>query len=458
MATRFILRIYLDGNPMSELVDKKRVVIVGGGFAGLNAAKRLARDPKLQITLIDRRNHHLFQPLLYQVAMAGLNPADIAAPIRSLFSGQNNVRVICGEVKSVDPALSQIHTDIGDLPYDYLLMACGAMHSYFGNPQWEPFAPGLKTIEQATEIRRRVLSAFEKAELTDDPDERRRQLTFIVVGGGPTGVELAGAIGEMSRFTLARDFRNIDSKLSRIILVEAGPRILPMFSEKLSARATRDLEQLGVQTWTSSRLTNVNSDGVDVSGERIRAATVLWAAGVKASELGQDSGLSCDRQGRVIVNPDLSLPDFPNVFVAGDQCAFIDKKTGRQVPGVAPAAVQQGQFVARAIENDLAGKERGEFQYFDKGQMATIGRSRAITEVGKYRMTGVVAWLAWLVVHIYFLTGFRNRLFVVASWAWSFLTFRRGSRLIVGKRWQMYSDDSSEDAKGPAISEPSRTV
>ena len=423
---------------------KKHVVIVGGGFAGLNAAKRLARESKVEVTLIDRRNHHLFQPLLYQVAMAGLNPADIAAPIRSVLSNHKNIRVVCSEVRSVDVENQILQTDNGEQPFDYLLLACGAMHSYFGNPQWEQHAPGLKTIEQATEIRRRVLSAFEKAELTDDPDERRRQLTFVVVGGGPTGVELAGAIGEMSRFTLARDFRNIDSKLSRIILVEAGPRILPMFSEKLSARATRDLEQLGVQTWTSSRLTDVTEDGVEVSGERLRTATVLWAAGVQASDLGSSSGLSCDRQGRVVVGPDLSLPDHPRIFVAGDQCAFIDAKTDRQVPGVAPAAVQQGQFVADMIRNDLSGKPRDVFQYFDKGQMATIGRSRAITEVGKYRLAGFIAWLAWLVIHIYFLTGFRNRIFVVASWAWSFITFRRGSRLIVGKRWQIYSDQNTD--------------
>ena len=443
---------------MNEQDQKKHVVIVGGGFAGLNATKALARRPDLRITLIDRRNHHLFQPLLYQVAMAGLSPADIAAPIRSLFSGRDSVRVICGDVRSVDPDRQVVHADFGEQSYDYLLLACGAMHSYFGNSQWEPFAPGLKTIEQATEIRRRVLSAFELAELTDDPDERRRQLTFVVVGGGPTGVELAGAIGEMSRFTLSRDFRNIDSKLARIILVEAGPRILPMFSETLSARATRDLEQLGVQTWTGSRLTNVNEEGVEVSGEKIRTATVLWAAGVQASDLGKASDLQCDHQGRVVVNRDLSLPDHPNVFVAGDQCAFIDQASGRQVPGVAPAAVQQGQFVAKAIQSDMAGKDRGEFRYHDKGQMATIGRSRAITEVGKYRLTGILAWLAWLIVHIYFLTGFKNRLFVVASWAWSFITFRRGSRLIVEKDWQVYFNRDDAVRPDRTADEPSPTV
>lgn len=417
--------------------DTKRVVIVGGGFAGLNAAKALSRQRGLEVTLIDRRNHHLFQPLLYQVAMAGLSPADIAAPIRAILSGKN-VRVVCGEVQSVDAENDVVRTSVGDYSFDYLLLACGALHSYFGNDHWEQFVPGLKTIEQATEIRRRVLEAFEKAELAGDPLERRKHLTFVIVGAGPTGVELAGAIGEMSRFTLAKDFRNIDSKQARVILVEAGPRILPMFSEKLASRAMRDLEQLGVQTWTGSRVTNVDAAGVDVSGERIQAATVLWAAGVEASDLGKRSALQCDKQGRVIVQNDLSIESHDRIFVAGDQCHFVDSKTGNPLPGVAPVAVQQGQHFARVIQADLKGEERPEFRYYDKGQMATIGRSRAITEVGKFRLTGFFAWMAWLVVHIYFLTGFRNRLFVILSWAWSFLTFRRGARLITARGWKSF--------------------
>ena len=415
-----------------------RVVIVGGGFAGLNAAKRLGKRSDLQITLIDRRNHHLFQPLLYQVAMAGLSPADIAAPIRSILSKYKNVQVLCGEVSKADPANSVLHTDNGLVEYDYCILACGAMHSYFGNDHWEANAPGLKTIEQATEIRRRVLSAFEEAEVTDDLDERRRLLTFVVVGGGPTGVELAGAIGEMSRFTLSRDFRNIDASLSRIILIEAGPRILPMFSEPLSTRATRDLESLGVQVWVDSRVSEVDEQGVNVSGETIRSATVLWAAGVEASSLGTDSGLECDRSGRINVTNDCSVEGHPNLFVAGDQCAFVDEGSGKQLPGVAPVAVQQAQFITKTILRELDGKSREVFRYYDKGQMATIGRSRAITEVGKYRFTGLFAWLVWLVVHIYFLTGFRNRVFVVMNWAWSFITFRRGARLIVGKNWRSF--------------------
>ena len=419
-------------------MNKKHVVIVGGGFAGLNAAKRLAGRPDIDVTLIDRRNHHLFQPLLYQVAMAGLSPADIAAPIRSILSRYDNIRVIKSEVTQVDAENNKVLTNGEDLHYDYLLLACGAMHSYFGHEEWEEHAPGLKTIEQATEIRRRVLSAFETAEVTESADERRKLLTFVVVGGGPTGVELAGAIGEMSRFTLAKDFRNIDAKLSRIILVEAGPRILPMFAESLTARATRDLESLGVQVWTNSSVTNIDQNGVVISGETILAATVLWAAGVKASSLGTKSGFQCDRAGRIQVGTDLAIAGHANVFIAGDQCAFIDPQTQRQLPGVAPAAAQQGRFIADTIRNELDGKPRGEFRYNDKGQMATIGRSRAITEVGKFKLTGIFAWVVWLVVHIYFLTGFRNRIFVVLSWAWSFITFRRGARLIINKRWRSY--------------------
>jgi NADH dehydrogenase len=423
------------------MVDIKNVVIVGGGFAGLNAAKSLAREKRVSLTLIDRRNYHLFQPLLYQVAMAGLSPADIAAPLRSILSKQRNVRVLCGSVDSIALADRHIQTSFGTLPYDYLLLACGAQHSYFGHNEWEEHAPGLKTIEQATEIRRRVLEAFEKAELTTDVNERRKQLTFVVVGGGPTGVELAGAIGEMSRFTLARDFRNIDSTLARIILIEAGPRILPMFSEVLASRAVRDLESLGVQTWTNSVVTKIDENGVDVSGDRLHAATVLWAAGVQASNIGNQAGFARDRQGRIIVNKDLSIANHPEVFVAGDLCSFVNQDN-RPLPGIAPVAMQQGRHFARVVIRDLDQQPRPEFQYIDKGQMATIGRSRAIAEVNKYRLTGFPAWLAWLVVHIYFLTGFRNRLFVILSWTWSFFSFRRGARLIQQKNWRFY--DSKE--------------
>ncbi len=425
--------------------SKKRVVIVGGGFAGLSAAKQLADADSVHVTLIDKRNHHLFQPLLYQVAMAGLSPADIAAPIRGILSNADNVEVVCSEVTGVDYQNQRLDTNHGPEEYDYLMLACGAMHGYFGREEWEQHAPGLKTIEQATEIRRRVLLSFEQAELCEDADDRKKHLTFVIVGGGPTGVELAGSIGEMSRFTLARDFHHINARSARVILIEAGPRILPMFDEKLSAKAMRFLEQLGVQVWTSSKVTNIDAEGVELAGERIRSSTVLWAAGVKASSLGKSTGLECDRAGRVIVEQDLSAPGLPNVFVAGDQCAFVDPETGKQLPGQAPVAVQQGKFVAQTIRDEIAGKPRETFKFHDKGQMATIGRSRAIAEVGKFRFAGFFAWLVWLVVHVFFLTGFRNRLFVVMSWAWSFLTFRRGARLIVGKDWRSYKKSREQE-------------
>ena len=428
-------------------MSTKQIVIVGGGFAGLATARKLARRKDVELTLIDRRNHHLFQPLLYQVAMAGLSPAEIAAPIRSILSKQKNLRVVCSTVQRIDTNNSTIITDDGPIEFDYAILACGATHSYFGNEHWEPHAPGLKSIEQATEIRRRVLSAFERAEVADDLDERRKLLTFVVVGGGPTGVELAGAIGEMSRFALSKDFRNIDASQARVILVEAGPRILPMFCEELSARAMRDLESLGVQSWTNSRVSDIDENGVTVSGETIHSATILWAAGVKASPLGNDSGFECDRAGRICVGEDLAIPNHTNVFVAGDQCALIDPATERQLPGVAPVAVQQGKFIADCIKADLAGKTRGQFRYVDKGQMATIGRSRAIAEVGTMKFKGLFAWLVWLVIHIFFLTGFRNRVFVVMNWAWAFFTFRRGARLIVEKQWQTYP---AKDSLAPA--------
>ena len=419
------------------MAETKRVVIVGGGFAGLNAAKKLSRSHDVSVTLIDRRNHHLFQPLLYQVAMAGLSPADIAAPIRSILSHCRNVRVLQGAVTGVELNQSLVQTDFGDVPYDYLLLACGAGHSYFGHAEWEEHAPGLKTIEQATEIRRRVLTAFEQAERNPNPTEQKRLLTFVVIGGGPTGVELAGAIGEMSRYTLAKDFRSIDATLARVLLIEAGPRILPTFSDQLAHRAMRDLESLGVQVWTSSRVTKVDEYGVEVGDERVRAATVLWAAGVEASPLGHDIGVETDRQGRIVVSQDLSLPNYPNVFVAGDQahCTGPDQ---RPLPGVAPVAIQQGRFVAATILGDIAGQPRQTFHYVDKGSMATIGRSRAIAETKRMKLTGFLAWLAWLIVHVYYLTGFRSRFFVVLNWAWSYLTFRKGARLIVGKEWRSH--------------------
>jgi NADH:ubiquinone reductase (H+-translocating) len=416
----------------------KQVVIVGAGFAGLNAAQRLREIPDLKVTIIDRENHHVFQPLLYQVAMAALSPADIAVPIRSLFANSRNIRVVKAEAKSVDIQARKVATDAGDFPYDYLLLACGARHAYFGREEWEVNAPGLKTLSQATEIRRRVLEAFEAAEKETDAEARRRHLTFVVVGGGPTGVELAGAIGEMSRFTLARDFRQIDPRQTRVILVEAGPRILPSFDEKLAARAMRDLESLGVQTWTGAPVTDITEDGVTIGTEHIAACTVLWAAGVRASEIGRTlPGVTLDRSGRVEVNDHLNIPNHPEVFIAGDMSRSVDEK-GQPLPGVALVAMQEGIYFAEMVRAELRGKPRKPFRYHDLGQMATIGRSRAISEFGRLRLTGLFAWWFWLIVHIYRLSGFRNRLSVLIQWAWSYWTFGRGARLIVDKEWRAY--------------------
>jgi NADH dehydrogenase len=420
----------------------KRVVIVGGGFAGLNAAKGLANAPEIDVTLLDARNHHLFQPLLYQVATAGLSPAEIAAPIRAILTHARNIRVLQEQVVDVDLSRRMVVSDLGEHPYDYVLLACGSKHAYFGHDAWEVHAPGLKTLEQATEIRRRVLTAFEEAEKEASPERKRALLTFVIVGGGPTGVELAGAIGEMSRFTLARDFRHIDPTLARVILVEAGPRILPSFDKSLAARAARDLESLGVQIWSQSLVTNIDAEGLDVGTERLLCRTVLWAAGVKASSLGQRLGADLDRQGRVIVGPDLSLAGHREVFIAGD-LAHVKGPDGNPLPGMAPAALQQGRYVARRIRAMARGASYPDFRFRDKGQMATIGRRRAILQSGGIKFGGFAAWLSWLLVHIYYLTGFRSRMFVVLQWAWSYFSYGRGARLIVGKAWRFYADDDS---------------
>ncbi|QDV48619.1 NAD(P)/FAD-dependent oxidoreductase [Gimesia fumaroli] len=429
-------------NPGNK-TDPKRVLIIGGGFAGLNAALELGGVRGVEVTLVDRHNYHLFQPLLYQVAMAGLSPADIATPIRSLLSTYRNTSVLLGEAESIDLADQKVKFDFGELPFDYLVLACGATHSYFGHNEWEQYAPGLKNISQATEIRKRVLSAFEHAERITDPEEQKKYLTYVIVGGGPTGVELAGAIGEMSRFTLSKDFRRINPSHTRVILVEAGPRILPMFSEQQSNRAARDLENLGVQIWTSSMVTNINDEGVELGDERIRAATVLWAAGVEASPLGKSGGMDIDNRGRVVVEPDLSLRGSENVFVAGDQASFTHQ-TGTPLPGTAPVALQQGKFIGKTIREELKGKPRSKFHFRDKGQMATIGRSRGIVEIGRFKLSGFLAWVVWLVVHIFYLTGFKNRVLVVMQWGWSYLSFRRGARLIVGREWDPQTEPKPE--------------
>jgi NADH:ubiquinone reductase (H+-translocating) len=414
----------------------KKVVIVGAGFAGLNAAKQLRRVAGVEVTVIDRENHHLFQPLLYQVAMAALSPADIAVPIRSVLADRN-MRIIKTAALRVDVAGRRLHTQDGEFAYDYLLLACGAQHAYFGQEQWEELAPGLKTLPQATEIRRRVLEAFEAAEREEDVQARRRHLTFVLVGGGPTGVELAGAIGEMSRYTLARDFRSIDPRQTRVILVEAGPRILPAFDESLAARAMRDLESLGVQVWTGARVSQIDAQGVRIGTEQIEAATVLWGAGVRAADIGKTLGAPLDSAGRVLVEADLSIPGHPQVFVAGD-LSNCRGAQGQPLPGVAAVAKQQGTYVAVTIRGELGGRSRVPFRYDDKGKMATIGRSRAVCELGKLRFSGWFAWWVWLLVHIYYLSGFRNRISVFIQWAWSYLTLERGARLIVDKEWRAY--------------------
>jgi NADH:quinone reductase (non-electrogenic) len=415
-----------------------RVVIAGAGFAGLNAAKSLGNRTGIEVTLLDRLNHHVFQPLLYQVAMAALSPADIAAPIRSILSKSRNVRVLQGAAQSVDLAGRTLVADVGSFRYDYLLLACGATHAYFGHHEWEARAPGLKTLSQATEIRTRVLSAFEAAERESDSERQQWLLTFVVVGGGPTGVELAGAIGEMSRYTLACDFRRIDPRRTRVVLLEAGSRILPSFTEKSAAHATRDLESLGVQVRLNSKVTSVTAEGVELGGELIRAATVLWAAGVRAHEIGRALGVECDSAGRVIVGPDLSIPGHPEVFVAGDLAHVVDQKTKRVLPGVATVAMQQGVYIARTILAERSGRPRQPFRFVDLGQMAAIGRSRAVCEIGRLRFAGRLAWWLWLLVHIYSLSGFRNRLSVLVQWTWSFFTFGRGARLIVPRDWREY--------------------
>jgi NADH dehydrogenase len=422
-----------------KMREAQRVVIVGGGFGGLNCARRLAQRSDLSVTLIDRRNYHLFQPLLYQVAMAGLSPGDIASPIRGSFSRGSNVAVVQGEVEAILPDSRRVLGTTGSYDYDYLVLAAGAQHAYFGHDDWEEYAPGLKTLEQATEIRRRVLSAFERAECERDMTRRRALLTFVVVGGGPTGVELAGAIGEMTRYTLAKDFRNIDPKLTRIVLIEAGPRILASFDPELSSKATSELERLGVQMWTNSTVTNINADGVFVGQEHLAAASVIWAAGVQASPIGAHMGGQQDRSGRVLVQADLSVPGYPEVLVIGDQACFKAPYMERPLPGVASVAIQQGKHAADIIIADQEGRKRQAFRYLDKGQMATIGRRRAVMQFGGFRSAGVFAWLMWLFVHIYFLSGFRNRLFVLIQWGWSYLTFARGTRLIVEKEWRSHA-------------------
>lgn len=408
------------------------VVIIGGGFGGLTAAKELDRA-RVRVTLIDRINHHLFQPLLYQVAMAGLSPADIAAPIRSVVRFQPNVSVLLAEVQDIDPTEKRVKLDRGELHYDYLIVAAGAQNHYFGHDEWAKYAVGLKDIDDAVEVRRRVLLAFEAAERTVDPAERERLLTFVVVGGGPTGVELAGALGELSRHVLARDFRNINPAQSKIILIEGGTRILSSFPEHLSMRAVIDLGQLGVEVRTGLRVTRIDGRGVEASGKQIPTATVLWAAGVRGSPLAGKLGGEVDRQGRVVVQPDLSVGSRREVFAIGDMAAFLHQD-GKPLPGVSPVAIQQAKHVVQNLCADLDGHERTPFVYVDKGSMATIGRAAAIAHIGRIQIGGFLAWMLWLLVHIFFLITFRNRVAVLMNWAYQYFTYKRGARLITGHR------------------------
>lgn len=406
------------------------VVIAGGGFGGIEAAKALSRAP-VQVTLVDRQNHHCFQPLLYQVATAALSPADVAWPIRHILRRQKNTTVIMAEVIGVDTAARRVHTDSLTLPYDFLILATGATHSYFGHDEWAKFAPGLKRIEDATTIRRRFLMGFERAELTEEGDSRKRLLTFVIIGGGPTGVEMAGAMAEVARQTLAADFRHIDPRTSRIVLIEAGPRLLPALPKDLSRYAHHALERMGVEVRTSARVIDCDDDGVTLEGgQRIETGTIIWAAGVVASPAAVWLGVEHDRAGRVKVGSDLSVPGKPNVFVIGDMAAAV-YADGCPVPGLAPAAKQMGRYVGNLIRSRIAEQPSNEpFRYRHRGDLATIGRKNAVVKLDHVQLKGFIGWLFWSVAHVYFLIGLRNRFVVAFTWFWDYVTFQRGARLI----------------------------
>jgi NADH dehydrogenase len=410
-------------------MDRPHVLILGGGFAGIYAARSLRRAP-VRVTVVDRRNHHLFQPMLYQVATAALNPSDIASPIRSILRRAANTEVLLAEVHSIDVDRRQVtFSDATTISYDYLLVATGARHSYFGHDEWEQLAPGLKSLEDALAIRRRVLLAFERAERETDPVRRHAYLTFVVVGGGPTGVEMAGAVAEIRRYALRRDFRHIDPAEATVMLLEGGPRLLPSYPASLSDEAKHELRRLGVEVRTDTLVTDIRLGSVSAAGWTIPTRTVIWAAGNVASPVLRCLNTPLDQVGRAIVEPDCTIPGHPEVFVLGDAAAFNHWKGGT-LPGISPVAIQMGQYAAHVIEGDLAGRPRRAFSYWDKGQLAVIGRGRAVADIWKLHFGGFVAWVIWIFVHIFFLIGFRNRVLVLLQWAWSYVTYRRGARLI----------------------------
>ncbi|MFH1465701.1 MAG: NAD(P)/FAD-dependent oxidoreductase [Pseudomonadota bacterium] len=413
---------------MPEFTRVPHVLIVGAGFAGLYAARALARQP-VRVTVMDQRNHHLFQPLLYQLATAGLQPSDIAAPTRQILRGMPNVTVLMGRARAVDLQARQVHLSERSLGYDYLVVAAGATHDYFGHPEWARHAPGLKSIEDALEIQGRVLLAYEAAERETDPERRRAWLTFVVVGAGPTGVELAGALGEIAHRTLARDFKNFDPRETRVVLLDGGDRVLGTFPEDLSAKARRQLESLGVEVRTGALVRDIDEHGVTLQDGRLDARTVIWAAGVRGSPLGEALGAPVDRRGRVKVAPDLSLPGHPEVFVVGDLACL--EQDGQPIPGVAPAAIQMGRWAAHNILRRVAGEASAPFRYLDKGSLATIGRARGVARFGQLAFSGIVAWWLWLAIHIFFLIGFRNRFVVMLEWTWAYWTFDRSNRVIL---------------------------
>ncbi|RTL93035.1 NAD(P)/FAD-dependent oxidoreductase [Ancylobacter aquaticus] len=425
-------RIGAEGEPGAPAPSARpHVVIVGAGFGGLQVARGLA-DAPVNVTLIDRHNYHCFQPLLYQVATATLSPADIAWPIRHILSRQTNITMLMARAEGVDLVRRELLTSEGPLRFDFLVLATGATHSYFGHEEWARHAPGLKDIEDATQLRRRILLAFERAEVASDPDTRRRLLSFAIIGGGPTGVELAGSIAEISRHALAPDFKRVDPRTARILLIEAGERLLPALPERLSAHARERLEAMGVEVLTGRPVIDIGADHVTLEGgESLPVSTKIWAAGVRASPAAEWLGAAADRAGRCRVEPDLSVPGEPNIFVIGDAAATTDAK-GKPVPGIAPAAKQMGSHVARVIEARLAGTTAPGFRYRHAGDLATIGRNAAVVKLGRFELTGFLGWMFWGIVHVYFLVGARNRITVAMSWLWNYLTYQRAARLITG--------------------------